>query len=52
MFKFIEFNTPRIAVVTLCGCIGYFMGNAVTGIVVGLTIIASCVMLAIFVGKR
>lgn len=36
----IQLNLRPIGLIILCGCIGYFCGNATTGVVAGLTIVA------------
>jgi hypothetical protein len=38
--KFIEQNIKPIAFVTLCGCIGYLLGSATVGAVIGLGSVA------------
>ena len=38
--KFIAQNIKPIAFVTLCGCIGYLLGSATVGAVIGLAFVA------------
>ena len=46
--KYIQQNIKPIAFVTLCGCIGYLLGSATTGAVIGLGCIA---LVTLFLGN-
>ena len=39
--KFLQQNIKPLSFITLCGCAGYFLGNPMTGMAVGIAIVAS-----------
>ena len=39
--KYISENIKALSLIALCGCAGYFLGSPMTGMVVGITIVAS-----------
>lgn len=39
--KYISENIKALSLIALCGCLGYFLGSPVNGIVVGVAIVAS-----------
>ena len=39
-YKFLRNNVKPIALVCVCGCIGFLFGSFLTGIVIGLLIVA------------
>ena len=39
--KYIAENIKALSLIALCGCAGYFLGNPMTGIVVGIAIVAA-----------
>ena len=39
--KYIAENIKPLALIAICGCVGYFLGSPMTGMVVGITIVAS-----------
>ena len=39
--KYIAENIKPLLLITLCGCIGYFLGSPMNGIVIGIAIVAS-----------
>ena len=43
--KYIVENIKALSLITICGCIGYFLGSPMTGMVVGITIVASVTLL-------
>ena len=43
--KYISENIKPLALIALCGCAGYFLGNPMTGMAVGIAIVASVTLL-------
>ena len=43
--KYISQNIKPVSLIALCGCVGYFLGSPMTGIVVGITIVAATTLL-------
>ena len=43
--KYIVENIKPLSLIAICGCIGYFLGSPMTGIVVGITIVAAATLL-------
>jgi len=39
--KYIAENLKPLSLIAICGCIGYFLGNPMNGIVIGITIVAA-----------
>ena len=45
IMKYISENIKPLALIAICGCVGYFLGSPMTGMVVGITIVASVTLL-------
>ena len=43
--KYIVENLKALSLITICGCIGYFIGNPMNGIVIGIAIVAAATLL-------
>jgi len=43
--KYISENIKPLALIAICGCVGYFLGSPMTGMVVGITIVAAATLL-------
>jgi len=41
IMKYIAENLKPLSLIAICGCIGYFLGNPMNGIVIGIAIVAS-----------
>ena len=52
MSKFIERNKKPLSLIVLCSCVGYFLGNLIFGMVVGIAIVASITLLVFYHEKN
>ena len=43
--KYISENIKALSLIVICGCIGYFLGSPMNGIVIGIAIVASVTLL-------
>ena len=43
--KYISENIKPLALIAICGCVGYFLGNPMTGMVIGIAIVAATTLL-------
>jgi hypothetical protein len=45
--KYIKENIGALSLITLCGCIGYFLGSPVPGVVAGITIVTAVTLASV-----
>lgn len=43
--KYISENIKPLSLIALCGCVGYFLGSPMTGMVIGIAIVAATTLL-------
>ena len=49
--KLIAENIGVLSLVTICGCIGYFLGNPLKGVVTGIAIVATVTLAFVYIDR-